>query len=399
MFVDKKLNETIVDNLTLHFKWMEKHLLRHLNEISLDQKDSTFKKSYEKLTNYIARHHHPLNLMRKLYAKTLTNFLPYYSNSQIQLHEQMVQYQKCTSLVSNLGTFADGELVKRFKAIMTEDNSKLKNLLASLSDSGLSVWLKTLTNRNSTSQFSENTDLDSSLEIFFEKLNSVKELNSTDADESNESNFDDLTNFLVEENNTDIKSIKLIIELLPAFEYFALKSLNSIKTGQINSFPLNNIFFERIQSIGVNELQILKTINSDWYKCSEYLWTKVLKQIHDISDPTQFDELINTVLPKDFYRNYASFNRVLDSRINQFAINSLALRSEICQTFEPHENRSLFCTGASLTGAALSILFDKYGKKKETGLGDLDVWRTSLNSMAQLIWNNVNLMRKEFSFA
>lgn len=404
LFNNKTINDTIIDNLTLHYKWMDKHFLKQLTQIDADQRQlvnsTPFNKYHQKLANFVLTNYHPLNLTRKMYVKNLTNFLPYYEQEQINVHEMIQHFSHRTILVPKLGAaFEHEELIKRINLIM---NIKCQEFKLHLVDASLnelnSVRLDEMDKPALTDTF---VNLIGSIDIFFDKiqaLNNNTEQLSTEIDlNCDKEKFDEcITN-----NTTDIKSLKLIVEMLPMQEYFALKSFNTINGGTADSIhQLNLEYFNQIQTIGINELQVLKTINSDAYKACTFLWQKVIHNlIHIIykdGKTDQFSVLIES-LPKDFYRNYSSFDRNLLLKLQTFRLNSMSTQNELCFHLN-NDTKSMSSIGSIFTACALSTLFDKSGQLKATGLGDLDIWRNSLATLSQLVWNNGDLLRKEYSF-
>lgn len=394
LFTNKSVNDTIVDTLTLHFKWMDKHFLKKLTVIESNSKEVvSFNKYYQNLTNYVLSNYHPLNLTRKIYVKNLTNFLPYYEQGQIDKHQIILKFIHQTSLIPKLGApFDNDALVKRINIIMNKNCQTLKQRLVDSSSSELVSWLLQLERPAPTEDF---VDLDGSIDIFFDKIASLNNIQSTDIDLTTD--LIEFENLVKIDTTVGIKSLKLIVEMLPLLEYFALKSFNAINSGD-NVPQLNFNYFDKIQTIGVNELQILKIINEDSYKACTFLWNKVMKNVtkmHKDENTNQLKELIEA-LPKDFYRSYSSFDRNLLMKLQLFALNSISIQSETC--FDLNCGLKSQSIGSIFTSCALSTLFDKSGHIKATGLGDLDIWRNSLKQLSQLVWNNVDLLRKEFSF-
>lgn len=396
------VNDTVVDTLTLHFKWMDKYFMRSLSSVAHAH---TMDKFHKKLTNYILTNHHPLNLTRKIFVKTLTNSLPYYELQQVDTHEMCRLFSAHTRLVPQYGgAFASNKLRQRWHAVMKSSNVDLKISLSKQIETVPSVeWLKKL--KNCTTDSSQTIDdkfgdLAESLNIFFDKITAL-----TPDDSSRTSNVDleaEFNRFETEYKemdadetiSTDDPIMKLLIEMLPLLEYYALRSTNHLITENDSHRLLNGAFFDRIQSIRIGDLQLLRRNDSPAYQVGAYLWKKLIPHVQ--SD--RFTDLLSH-LPADFYKSWSSFERNWRRQYQEFALNSVAVTSAICYQTPPAMNGVGGTTnGSILTRLMLMSLFERSGELKASGLGDLDGWRISLRKMAQLVWSNVELQRNEFSF-
>lgn len=89
VFINKEPNPELMDKLVLHFKWLDKHLLKRVKFLITDHpsllKDtlSDFEQNLAKMHEYIIGVKHPLNLTRKLYAKQMMQFQPFYRVEQV----------------------------------------------------------------------------------------------------------------------------------------------------------------------------------------------------------------------------------------------------------------------------------------------------------------------------
>lgn len=85
LVVKKQLNRRLMDKLMLHFKWLEKNLLKLLAKIlpNYCQLNANYNSSLQQINNYIVSIKQPLNLMRKVYSKHLTYFPPFYQEEQV----------------------------------------------------------------------------------------------------------------------------------------------------------------------------------------------------------------------------------------------------------------------------------------------------------------------------
>lgn len=88
IIIDNKINQTLMDRLIVHFKWMQKHLMiPEFHNLNADMD-----KSYGQLLCYTEEVDKHSNKFNKLYIKEMLDFNPFY------LEEQISFYTICSSL-------------------------------------------------------------------------------------------------------------------------------------------------------------------------------------------------------------------------------------------------------------------------------------------------------------
>lgn len=85
LYINKEINADLLDKLILHYKWMDKKLLTLVSNIlpQIQEIAPEFHSSQKKLNSYVLSIKHPLNLRRKIYAKELIEFQPFYHDDQV----------------------------------------------------------------------------------------------------------------------------------------------------------------------------------------------------------------------------------------------------------------------------------------------------------------------------
>uniref|UniRef100_A0A1A9V9X2 Midasin n=1 Tax=Glossina austeni TaxID=7395 RepID=A0A1A9V9X2_GLOAU len=86
IFLNKELNTDLMDKLLLHFKWLQKRLLKFLLPLIRisNPDDSAFMDNLEKLNDYASNTKQPLNLIKKLYTKQIMQFSAFYEEEQVR---------------------------------------------------------------------------------------------------------------------------------------------------------------------------------------------------------------------------------------------------------------------------------------------------------------------------
>lgn len=398
LFAQKSLDDTIIDKLTLHFNWLNKYLLRALNDLTTlaVSTDAARKceKSRLKLVTYIERNYHPLNQLRKRFVKTLTNFAPFYDERQVLLHTQRQLYAGRTNLVSKLGHFEAEEIAKRFHFIMSDECQSFRKLLFRESRNDALNWLNDIRPEQLSALADDN------LVKLFQQISATStdgELAAADIEIESQKFIETAESLTKDSSTGNLTAFKLIVTTLPLLEYFALRSLNPVNSGSSRNYTLNSELFLKIRSFGLNDLLLVKMLADDNFKTCESIWSVVQRVV--IDQTTDALALISS-LPAAFYKNYSSFVQTLVARLRTFALNSIAVNQDIChivdgETIKPATHA---LSGPLLTSAALSMLFESNGQLKATGLGDLDVWRTTLSMISKIVWQNIETLQNRFNF-
>lgn len=398
LFAQKSLDDTIIDKLTLHFNWLNKYLLKALSTLSKSavgtEEARNCEKSRLKLINYIERNYHPLNQLRKRFVKTLTNFAPFYDEQQVLLHTHRQLYGGRTNLMSKLGHFEPAEMAKRIRCIMSDECQSFRTILLGECRNDALNWLNDIRSEHLSTLTDANL-----VKLFQQILTKPTDVEIASADIENASRkFIEFSESLTTDSPTgNLAAFKLIVTTLPLLEYFALRSLNPLNTGTSRNFALNSAYFLKIRSIGVDELLLVKMLGDENFKTCESIWSRV--QLALIEQPAEAMALISS-LPAAFYKNYSSFVQTLVTRHRTFALNSVAVNQDICQIAdgEMPKPAAHAISGPLLTAAALATLFESNGHFKATGLGDLDVWRTTLSTVSKIVWQNIEILQNQFHF-
>lgn len=401
LFVEKTFNQTLIDKLTLHINWMTKHFIVVLNELNFQKMLDTeeiaqYRRSLQKLNEFIDDNRHPLNEMRKQFTKKLTNFVPFFEKEQIILHEHLADYEKQTRLCTHKWQQnRSDELQQKLRILMSQESTEYKNYLLDQMDTNDFAWICEFSGEDFNNVSNEEIPL--AINQISSHVNGSMNVVVDDLSEQKKQ----FTHFCksIEEKTftTDTSSFKLIISLLPIFEYFALKALNPIQFQKSRNFTLNLNYYKNIHSIDVNVLNMIQTISTEKFKISESIWNWIHENMNSKTDMKS----IIDAMPDGFYRKLSSSMSYLNERVLRFTKNASVFNQHI---FTGNCDENIFKTETQssnncvLTTSTFLSLFEENGKLRATGLGDLDIWRTTLTSLSKLIWNNIEMFQKEFSF-
>lgn len=373
VYKNRKLDENLLDKLILHFGWLQKHLINPLKQSTDESTPSAiFDKSFAKMLAHIQSNSHPLNRVRKEYVKKFTNFMPYYDEHQILLHEAVHQFDNLTNLVAHLGRYGKEDIVKRIKIIFNESSSEMKQFLIQHSGDGLE-WLN-----SDVGQSVDPSMTDAVLEkkkTFFENVNDSSDLDSL--------------------------ALRKLNDFLPVAEYFAIKSLTPMLFNQCSKYNVNAEFFKRINTINVGLMQHLKAIKNERFKECELNWRELMVQLRAAYKSQNDSNLpaIMSAFTSNFYKNYSSFNRKMVGQLRSFAMDSICVQNDLLDNNAELSTTVEHCSydGPTLTACILNALLDPHGHFKSTGLGEADIWRGTLSSLSKVVWFNMNVCNKSFS--
>lgn len=391
LFKDKTVNQTLLDKLALHFNWLVKYLTVPLNELTeakayRSKEIAQFRKILTTISECNTIRRYPLNEMRKHFTKQLTEFMPYYEECQIQMHEYETEVIKHQQLPTRKWQSYKADeylqsLINKYRIVLSDEMVNYKNYLVESSDD---QELRRLGLHNTS-----NMDLETVQEISaIENLNHLTE-ESAKFERYLESINDNA-------NQSQLAPLKLLVSILPIMEYFALRALNSILRKNVAHFQLNADFFKSIRSLDVTVLNAIRTVGTTQYASVESTWHQITNLLTD-SDGI---ESVFTVVPQSIYRKLSSFMKMLDSRIFRFNYNSLTLNHQYLLNCSDTDTRpeAISTNSCALTVSAFLSLFNEYGKSKSIGLGNLDVWTSTLTSISKSLWNNVETFQSHFAF-
>lgn len=400
VFVDKILNPTLVDKLTLHINWLNKYMLNCLNDIHITNghhaKEFTqFRQAIKKLSDFIRDHRHPLNEMRKQFTKKLTNFAPFFEQAQVDLHDSVTQFRKQTQLIAQNIQLASGdEIQKKLRILMSEECVQYKNVLLEQLNGNNLDWFIERSELNAAAPTADQNIL-AILNGLSSVCSSEPAMSALDQQKQIFADFrktiDELT------ITTETATFKLVTSLLPLLEYFAVKSLNTIQTRASRHFALNAEYFKNIRSLDIDALHLVHTISTENFKVLESVWDIIQTKFNGEIDLKS----ILAELPDGLYKKLSSNMRSLNARTFRIAQHSLAYNQTIANAntaIDIPKYEQLSANSCLLTSTAFLALFDESGQLKATGLGDLDHWRNTLTSISKLLWNNIELFRKDFNF-
>lgn len=407
LFREKAVDQTLIDRLALHFNWLQKHLLNQLNQLitmamANDQQIdglAQFRKILHTISECNTIQRHPLNEMRKQFTKRLIEFMPFYEQTQIEMHTNEVELMKHQQLPARKWQSNDPAeylqlLANKYRIILSDEMMNYKNHLVNCSD--LSAI-----NDGDDNKINSLNDSD-----WPEKLKHLTKSMSTLLTPSNAT----ATEQLVEENTkfakyvesvggnangSHLAPLKLVVSMLPIMEYFGLRALNSVLQRKAANFKPNVDFYKNIRSIDIDVLNLIWAINGNQYQVAESIWNRVQLQLGTQNLETIFNEM-----PQSIYRRLLSALKMFDSRVLCFGYNSLALNYHyLLNGIESDSKPDAMPTNSCpLTVSTFLSLFNEHGQSKSIGLGNLEIWSTALQSLSKLLWNNVELFQSQYQF-
>lgn len=408
LFKQKAFDQTLVDKLALHFNWLIKHLINLLNGLHPDtttiisKEISQFRKIIQKISECNTVRRHPLNEMRKRFTKNLTEFMPFYEKSQILLHEHENELTKQLQLpAKKWQSYEPGEylqsLINKYRVLLSDESISYKNYLVDTTDAKGIQWLisengETVACYDEANIVAKLEQLSKSTVPFWGLTSSIS---SEDLIEQNEKFLKYIESCEGSPSQTNLAPLKIIVSILPITEYFALRAFSSILRRNAKTEKLNLEFFKSIRSLDVNVLNSVRTVISKEYRFGESLWDWVLQKLN-----TDGLESVFASMPQSIYRRISSFMKMLDSQIFRFVNNSLALNHQYLLTAldDAKKPETMPLNSCALTVSAFLSLFNEFGKAKSIGLGNLEIWTSTLTSISKLLWNNIETFQNHFQF-
>lgn len=410
IFKDKSVDKILIDKLALHFNWLMKHLFNVLNGLApaksagQTKEITQFRRTVQKICECTTVRRHPLNEMRKLFTKKLAEFKPFYEQNQITLHEFEQEFSKQST--KNWQSLEPAEyvqsIINKYRIMLSDESAKYKHYLVDNADADGLHWLAADCNDNvdDLQHFDESKIVDKleqltkSSTLFGNQELSAAMVSLDDLNEENTKFAQYLEQHSADQKHSDIAPLKLIVSVLPFTEYFALRALNAVLQRNANVYGLNVDFFKNIRSLDVTTLKSMRTVASKDFKIAELIWNWVREKIN----AGESIESILAVMPPSVYKKISSTFKTLDSRVLRFGYNSLALHHELDSIDTPQRHKFQSLNSCVLTVAVFLSLSNEFGKSKSIGLGNLEVWSSTLTSLSKLLWNNVEIFQNKFEY-
>lgn len=404
LLINKKINENLMDNLMLHFKWLDKHCLKLFSCSTSNNKNDSFIKTVQKMQNFILSKKHPLSLFKKIYYKNLVNFLPFYDRRQIDFFLNNEEFNDSISLNPKFAKSLEyDDYLKRLYVMYNSEVNEFKRWWIQYCDSindniPMPMGLQSINSTDDELQqlIYEYNNILTSLQVN-ENAENIQQLCQDDYNQKCE----EIKKIFVNTSTVNVDGIKFSTELFPIMEYFVFKIAQS--SDQLS----NNDFYSNIKSLNLNILRQLNLQSKDKYKIISSLWLKVNKYLQNMNtvggndDPFNKFENLLKILPTDFYKNYSTFERNQMKTLLAYELNSLCLNNTICYNFDSedsynkNENVKLAVCSPLLTNTILSVVLAKNGTIRETGLGQLVQWKKTLKTIKSVLFNNMSILNKK----
>ncbi|XP_050076078.1 midasin [Anopheles maculipalpis] len=412
MYENKELKVGLLDNLTLHFQWVEKHCLRLLEQES----NSNGNGVREALRQSITELTHPLLAIRKAYGKRFLEYLPLYTAEQVHKIVKFTKLADGMRLVPKLSKRHTYEEFMRRVALM--NNVKTidfkRSLLALMFERNDHAWMiEKEEDESNADEFGmiEPSRKDSIKRYYKLIMSKSGALGEEMKEESWKHVIDAISSY-----EKDTKSLALQerlptvtqyeLERLPILEYFVYKVLlaSRVRNQQHN---IRMDFVLNIRSLGIDVLAAIRAQTEPEHRAALGAFSSLLALMEELP----FEQLLASV-PPQLYRTLTTYWHEFCSALERFELSSLAIQRNVCHNVESadayetyHNNHEPDADdkvtgsfrGALLTTSCLSILLGKGSVGfRVTGLGELPDWRHTLGTIATILWGNTRVLARDY---
>uniref|UniRef100_A0A182WJD3 Midasin n=1 Tax=Anopheles minimus TaxID=112268 RepID=A0A182WJD3_9DIPT len=407
MYENKELKVGLMDNLTLHFQWIEKHCLSLLEQgpqKSANNVREVLRQSITELT-------HPLLAIRKAYGKRFLEYLPLYTAEQVAKAVKLTLLTDRMRLVPKLAKRHTYEEFQRCVALVNHVKTidMKRSLLAMIFEP------RYLGSINEADESNSNTDafamIEPSRKEPIKRYYKMIMSQSGMKDEHLKKVIDAVCSF--EKDTKSLPQQECIptasqyeLERLPLLEYFVYKALLSSRArNQQHAIRMDYVL--NIRSIGIDTLCAIKSQTEAEHRLALEAYNSLLALL----DEVPFEELLSNV-PTQLYRSLSSYWHEYCSTLERLELSSLTVQRNVCHNVENaevyeryHNNHEPDAAdkvassfrGALLTMSCLSILLDKgSGGFRVTGLGELPDWRHTLGTIASILWGNTRVLAWDY---
>uniref|UniRef100_A0A182LZE9 DNA methyltransferase 1-associated protein 1 n=1 Tax=Anopheles culicifacies TaxID=139723 RepID=A0A182LZE9_9DIPT len=407
MYENKELKVGLLDNLTLHFQWVEKHCLSMLEKRTLKNGNDM----REVLRQSITELTHPLLAIRKAYGKRFLEYLPLYTAEQVEKATKLTQLADRMRLVPKLAKRHTYEEFQRCVTLLNDVKTidMKRSLLAMMFESRDLAW------NNEMDEPESNTDpftmIEPSRKEPIQRYYKMIMSQSGLKDENLKKVIDIMSSF--EKDSKSLPQQECLptanqyeLERLPLLEYYVYKALLSSRArNQQHTIRMDYVL--NIRSIGIDALCAIKSQTEAEHRLALGAYDSLLALLNEVP----IEELLSSV-PTQLYRSLSSYWHEYCTTLERLELSSLCVQRNVChnvenaEVYETYHNNhepdaddkvtSSF-RGALLTMSCLSILLEKNsGRFRVTGLGELPDWRYTLGIIATTLWGNTRVLSRDY---
>uniref|UniRef100_A0A182T8B6 Uncharacterized protein n=1 Tax=Anopheles maculatus TaxID=74869 RepID=A0A182T8B6_9DIPT len=412
MYENKELTVGLLDNLTLHFQWVEKHCLSLLEKGSNSNGNSV----REVLRQSITELTHPLLAFRKMYGKRFIEYLPLYTAEQV---DKIVKFTKLADGMRLVPKLSKRHTYEEFlRRVAMVNNVKTVDLKRSL--------LALMFERRNHAWMTENEEAESNADEFAMIKPARKEpfkryykmiisQSGAQGEEMKEESWKRIID-AISSYEKDTKAfaqqkclptaVRYELERLPILEYFVFKALLASRTrNQHHNIRMD--FVLNVRSLGIDALSAIRSQTEAEHRVALDAFDSLLA----LMDEVPMEQLLASV-PTQLYRTLSTYWHEFCSSLERLELSSLAVQRSVCHNVDSaevyetyHNNHEPDATdkvtssfrGALLTTSCLSILLGKGSAGfRVTGLGELPDWRHTLGTIATILWSNTRILARDY---
>ncbi|XP_049297646.1 midasin [Anopheles funestus] len=412
LYENKELKVGLMDNLTLHFQWIEKHCLNLLENGTAKNGNDV----REVLRHSITELTHPLLAIRKAYGKRFLEYLPLYTVEQVEKAVKLTQLADRMSLIPKLSKRHTNEEFQRCVTLVNHVKTiDLKRSLLALMFEGCDHALINEIEEPDSNNDTFTTIEPSRKEPIKNYYKLIMSHHSSQGEGMKEENMKKVIDMISSFEN-DMKSLpqqeclstasQYELERLPLLEYYLYKVLLASR-GRNQRHAIRMDYVLNIRSLGIDALCAIKSQTGADHRVAVGAYNSLLALI----DEVPFAQLLSSV-PTQLYRSLSSYWHEFGSMLERLELSSLAVQRHVCHNVESaevyetyHNNHEPDAAdkvtssyrGALLTVSCLSIILGKgSGGFRVTGLGDLPDWRHTLGTIATILWGNTRMLSSEY---
>ncbi|XP_050098366.1 midasin [Anopheles aquasalis] len=412
MYEHKELKAGLLDSLTLHFQWIEKHCLRLLAQ------DGTAKEHngdlHEALRQSISDLSHPLTAVRKAYGKACLEYLPLYTTEQIAEFTKLNELDATLRLTPKLGKrHPYGEFLHRVALLQDYRTIDLKRqLVAQLATKWNRLSASGICDQQADGPLEGLPNVDSLRTFYHQTMHRSTMMMKSDGCETQVASviepFLAFAKSLPQPESLPTKASKFDLECLPVLEYFLHKTLVASRVADTkrNASGIESLirmdFVLTIRSLGLDALMAVKKLTGAEHRVALQAYAELHQLVGRAEEEEAFSELLQTI-PLQLYRSLSSYWHQFLSSLERLELNSLALQRNVCQGIESgatydeqqlNADDSTMMSSNSFHGALLTLnslavlLNDGSGAFRVTGFGELPEWRRTLRTLGSMLWCN-----------
>uniref|UniRef100_A0A1A9WWJ4 Midasin n=1 Tax=Glossina brevipalpis TaxID=37001 RepID=A0A1A9WWJ4_9MUSC len=202
--------------------------------------------------------------------------------------------------------------------------------------------------------------------------------------------------------NKKLEPKEIELQMISLREYFLTKfcvyNINDRPNQSKDHWQLNHSYCENeLSTLDNKSWKLLQFMGSDSYKIYRKIWSLVSNQLQIVRSFKDMEDILDYL--NGHYRHLNALNRLIVNNVQSLQLKNLALKPSFLQALRTEEDiESLsYYEGPALINAICGTLYQTNSDFKIVPFEDLELWKSQLKQIRELLWFNGVTMSSTFN--